>query len=542
MKNFLFTLLVTVALLLGSNTTISAQPTPVAPAEGSGTAADPYLITTFANLYWITASDVEVPSPTRATRWTKYYVQTANIDFTAPSWWNWPPIGNAELGFTGNYNGNFNTINRLKLLWPTDDDYLGLFGAIDEGAVISNVGLTNVYIVGNDNVGGLVGCIRNGTITNSYTTGFVKATTNVGGMVGLMESGTITNAYSAARITGDWNNIPLNVGGMVGKMESGTITNAYAIGYIYGVDVAGGLVGWNSTGNFNNCFWDKDLSGQSSSHGGTDKTAFEMRTQSTFTGWDFTPGPGKWQMASTGSGYRYCPVLQLFTYDVPFTTPEVNPVPGLVWAYSGGDGTAGSPFQIANLTDLRYLSSQFYDWSSYFIQTENIDATLTSSWTYSFQPIGSFTTEFIGNFNGNGHTIDGLNINRPSEDYIGLFGATGTGAVISNVGLTNVSIKGKNQVGGLVGDIEYGNVTNCYVTGSVTGVENVGGMAGQINWGTITNAYTNVTTSGNFRVGGFVGLILVGTLTNAYSIGVPYDITLPPPPHLGRLPPNHAMD
>ena len=56
MKKLLFSLLVTVALLLGSNTTISAQPTPVAPA-GSGTAADPWQIATLENLYFLSDTD-----------------------------------------------------------------------------------------------------------------------------------------------------------------------------------------------------------------------------------------------------------------------------------------------------------------------------------------------------------------------------------------------------------------------------------------------------------------------------------------------------
>lgn len=556
MKIFLFALLVTVALLLGSNTTISAQPTAVAPA-GSGTQADPYQIATLANLYWISASDAEVPSPTQAIRWTKYYIQTANIDASSTATWfpngsggyyGWSPIGDALNDFTGHYNGMSFTIRGLRI-YRNNQDFIGLFRAIGAGAVISNIGLINILIRGHYNVGGLSGRMTNGTVTNCYTTGYISATLVVGGMVGLMESGTITNAYSGVSMSDGWYNAAERAGGMVGEMVSGTITNAYAIGEINNFDPGnglitpfinkagagneGGLIGKNTSGIVNNCFWDTDLSGQSSSYGGTGKTAIEMRTQSTFTGWDFTPVTGQWQIASAGSGYRYCPCLQGFTYDVPFTTPAVNPLPGLIWSYSGGDGTSGNPFQIANLTDLENLGYQFYDWAYYFIQTENIDATATSDWYngLGFSPIGKdqvTVTEpsalFTGNYNGNYHTITGLYINRPETYDIGLFGYVGSSGSISNVGLVNVNITGKENVGGLVGyfDAANGSITNSYVTGHVTAQNDVGGLAGEIRDGTVTNAYStaNVTGEwGEWGVGGLVGAAW-DNITNAYSTGL----------------------
>jgi hypothetical protein len=533
MKKLRFALLVTVALLLGSNTTISAQQTPVAPAAGSGTAADPWQIATIGNLWWITADDAAVPSPNRATRWTKYYKQTANIDFPV---YGWSPIGNQWQAFSGNYNGNFHTINNLQMHTHSEiEDHLGFFGDIDAGAVISNLGLTNVNITGYMGIGGLVGYIKNSTVRNCYVTGSVSGYQAVGGMVGYIESGTITNAYSTVATNGMF-----EAGGLVGKLESGTITNAYAIGDVNFIDFStykhdlinsitfavGGLAGWNSSGTFNNCFWDKDFSGQSWSAGGTGKTAIEMRTQSTFRDWDFTPGTGQWKMASAGSGYRYCPGLQGFTYDVPFTTPTVNPVPGLIWSYSGGDGTSGNPFQIATLTDLQYLSSYFFDWAYYFIQTANIDAGATSGWNsgLGFWSIGNGTNKFTGNYNGNYHTITGLYINRPSTDDIGLFGYVASSGTISKVGLLNVNVTGKQNVGGLVGyfDAYNGSITNSYVTGNVSAQKDVGGLAGEIYNGTVTNVYSTASVtgaSGEWGVGGLVGAAW-DNITNAYSTGL----------------------
>ena len=58
---------------------------------------------------------------------------------------------------------------------------------------------------------------------------------------------------------------------------------------------------------------------------------------------------------------------------------------------------------------------------------------------------------FKGVFDGNGHTIKNLTINRPDEDTVGLFGSISSGAEIKNLGLTDVDVIGNDYVGGLVG-------------------------------------------------------------------------------------------
>ncbi|MFA5418274.1 MAG: T9SS type A sorting domain-containing protein, partial [Bacteroidales bacterium] len=441
----------------------------------------------------------------------------------------WTPIGDGTIKFTGNFNGNGHTINGLYIdhtIWyagvaidPLLQENIGLFGTIGSGAVISNIGLTNVTIAGKKQVGGLVGVVEGGTVTNAYVTGSVRGEENIGGMAGKIISGTITNAYSTTDVDG------INyVGGLIGDIISGTVTNAYSLGSVTGdYTYVGGLVGRNSTGTFNNCFWDTQFSGQSSSAGGTGKNAIEMKTQSTFTDWDFTSGAGKWQITQAVSGYRYCPCLQSFSYDVPGTAPAINPLPGLTWTYSGGEGTSGSPFQITTLTDLHFLSEQSYDWSKYFIQTANIDAVATSGWDtgFGFSPIGNGTDTFTGNYNGNYHTITGLYINRPAKDDIGMFGYVSSSGCISNLGLVNVAITGHENVGGLIGyfNAATGSIANTYVTGQVSAQTDVGGLSGEIWDGTLTDVYSTASVTGNRGVGGLVGATR-DNITNAYSSGL----------------------
>ena len=60
-----------------------------------------------------------------------------------------------------------------------------------------------------------------------------------------------------------------------------------------------------------------------------------------------------------------------------------------------------------------------------------------------FTPVGTNTSNFTGRFDGLGHTITNLNINRGTTDYVGLFGYIGSGGAVSNVGLVGGSIRGQ---------------------------------------------------------------------------------------------------
>jgi hypothetical protein len=150
----------------------------------------------------------------------------------------------------------------------------------------------------------------------------------------------------------------------------------------------------------------------------------------------------------------------------------------------------------------------------------NIDASHTSTWNdgSGFKPIGDPTTGFTGVFNGNGYEIQGLTINRPSVDYsIGVFGNINSSSTISNVGVVNVDITGKYDVGGLAG-YSNGEISNSYVTGSVTGEDDVGGLIGKHNFGTISNSYATGSVTGENNVGGLAGDNL-GIISNSYATG-----------------------
>ncbi len=118
-------------------------------------------------------------------------------------------------------------------------------------------------------------------------------------------------------------------------------------------------------------------------------------------------------------------------------------------------------------------------------------------------PIGTSTDPFATTFEGNGHTIRHLFVDR-NTDYVGLFGHTeGAFFVIRHVALTNVQVTGNDYVGGLVGR-NAGGISGSYVTGQVSGHTYTGGLVGYNDSG-ITGSYATGQVSGHSFTGGLVG-------------------------------------
>ena len=189
--------------------------------------------------------------------------------------------------------------------------------------------------------------------------------------------------------------------------------------------------------------------------------------------------------------------------------------------YSGGSGTSGAPYQIADLDDLQELQNTSADWGAYFIQTADIDASATSGWDggAGFSPIGNGTTPFTGTYNGQGSAITGLTINRASTNYIGLFGFV-DGGEVQNIGVTTASIAGNFYVGAVAGQLlNSADIENGFSSGTITGNSFVGGITGSIEDGsTLLNSGSVATVTGERYVGGLVGRNLA-TITNCYASG-----------------------
>ncbi|MEG1768707.1 MAG: MBG domain-containing protein, partial [Comamonas sp.] len=166
-----------------------------------------------------------------------------------------------------------------------------------------------------------------------------------------------------------------------------------------------------------------------------------------------------------------------------------------------------------------------------YVLGADIDASATSGWNSNagFMPLGSGGVRFTGSFDGLGHVIGNLTINRPTQQFVGLFGYA-ENATLRNTGLTGVDIVGQTSVGSLVGQLEgNSNISNSYATGRVTGsISGIGGLAGVLatfagETISLSNSYAAVNVTGNDIVGGLLGLTRstssTVSLSNSYATG-----------------------
>lgn len=180
--------------------------------------------------------------------------------------------------------------------------------------------------------------------------------------------------------------------------------------------------------------------------------------------------------------------------------------------FNGGDGTPGNPYQISRLDQLQKMQ-EFPE--SHFILTGDIDASETSAGE-GFDPIGDNTTPFTGSLDGDGFTISNLTINRPTEEYVGLFGVIDGGATVTDLYIQSADVTGENEVGILAGSND-GDILNSYTTGTVNGLDNIGGFVGRNN-GLVQQSFSSAITNGSDNVGGLVGNNS-STILSAYATG-----------------------
>ncbi len=136
-----------------------------------------------------------------------------------------------------------------------------------------------------------------------------------------------------------------------------------------------------------------------------------------------------------------------------------------------------------------------------------------------WDPIGPNAYQAV--FEGNGHTIANLFIDRSTESDVGLFSEVGEFGLIRNLGLEAVDVTGKDYVGGLVGDGEEGRVGRSHVTGSVSGEDVVGGLAGSLGrvWSSYAAVRVSATGDGVGGLAGAADIIVVSYATGRVTGG-----------------------
>ncbi len=152
-----------------------------------------------------------------------------------------------------------------------------------------------------------------------------------------------------------------------------------------------------------------------------------------------------------------------------------------------------------------------------------------------FYPIGRTSNKsFSGTFEGNTKTISNLTIDMTNEtnysdkDYVGLFGYSNGN--IKGLNVKDILVKGQNNVGGLVGYQDKGNISEIILSGTIEGNNDVGGITGYKKNGTIksiilneniihSNNYGDAVASNGYNVDGVI--IESGNIQGALNMG-PY--------------------
>lgn len=204
--------------------------------SGSGTAADPYQISTVNQLQQM---GLELSA---------HYILTNDVDATATATWNggagFTPVGSAGSPFTGSLGGGSHAIRNLTITLP-DGDNVGLFGCTGPGSAIENMTMDHATVSAVDWVGTIAGT-NHGTIRNCHATGAVTGGGSFGGLVGT-NHGTIEHSSSGVTVSGG-----SHLGGLAG-VNSGIVRDSFATGGVNGSENAGGLAGINA-GIMENCY------------------------------------------------------------------------------------------------------------------------------------------------------------------------------------------------------------------------------------------------------------------------------------------------
>ena len=259
------------------------------------------------------------------------------------------PIGSSSTAFEGSYDGDGYTISGLFINRSSNN--IGLFGFTDD-ATITNLGVIEADITGNNfsgilcgqcdastitntfttgsitgnnsvgglggfiygsgssisriystaivsgasQVGGLIGDFRAISLSFSYASGDVSGATNVGGLLGYMINNQVADSYATGNVTGSGSNI----GGLIGQSAIGMIYRVYSSGMVSGGSTVGGLIGFLSSGLLNNGYWNTETSGvlvgagsNTSSDTPVGLTNDEMFLKSSFSGFNFN---NRWEI------------------------------------------------------------------------------------------------------------------------------------------------------------------------------------------------------------------------------------------------------
>ncbi len=196
-------------------------------------------------------------------------------------------------------------------------------------------------------------------------------------------------------------------------------------------------------------------------------------------------------------------------------TPKIQAFSG-----SGTGLSQGNEYIITTCSQLQEMADDLGAW---YKLGNNIDCSGSASWNGNagFAPVGDSGSPFHGVFEGADFTITGLTINRPTTDYVGLFGYIGNGGVAQSFRFKDASITGRDYVGAIAGMTLNAELNTIGIYGEVTGRNYVGGAVGD-NGGGVVDMHAHVVIGGVPASGVGGGLVGEnhGFTIHSYSTGL----------------------
>ena len=546
-----------------------AEIKPAPPSSGDGSSANPYQIGTPEELYWFAAlvNGKLTDGTSQNTGACAVLVKdiTVNTDLLnsldnngdptgTVTIESWTPLGyyidySDNVYYSGTFDGQGHSIRGLYCKQP-EKKLISFCGYMKSGT-IKNLAIIDSYFEGQYNVGGIVASSYDGFIKNCLFSGTVKAPNMVGGICGLIQgNSTISDCFSNAKIlvdnadyyggicgggqgsstklrncvynhslyTGEaikW----ISTAGTVEHVTSMTteeIASGKATHWLNRYQFGDGSIGWHQ--NIDN--GQKDAYPVLDNTHGVVYTSQPCPSSGTFS----NTKPSSSEVQHSWGENDVCTqcgkTKDVFDMVEGFQEPsqvdgvyQISTAGELYWftALVNGNGllTDGTP---PNNSANAVLTKDITVNKNVLDESGNLGE--ISDTRLDWIPVGNSDRPYTGTFNGQGHTISGLFIDK-SEDYVGLFGYSEGN--IKNTSVAASYIKGDEYVGGLCGLAKYATIENCHNSGVVSGVMCIGGLCGKNQHGIVqscSNKGKVISTDG--ITGGIVGNSY-GTVENCFN-------------------------
>ena len=520
---------------------------------GEGTESNPYKISSTAD--WKVASAFSNQN--------KYFELTTDLDFANLNLYTLGTIANK---FTGNFNGNMNTISNINIEGYKEVAIFGYNTGKVEALKLNNITLKangiNTGSIAGTNEGTVTGIIgRNINITST-----ADGSTYVGGIVG-KNTNIVKNIDNKGTIVA----AGTYVGGVVGDNNK-TVADAIFSGNVKGKDHVGGIagLGWSNV-TTKGAVYDSIVEATDTSSskrvgkviGGVYSSTVTSARNSNVT----LTYQGSRQYGTDGVGFSKLSLPNLddtidtyiggdndsdgyyFDYATDGTitlysaAEDKDPIKNTL----SGSGTQASPYVINDYNDWKMASATVTQ-GKYYSLNSSIDFA-----GKNFYPLGTGTNKFNGHFNGNMNTISNISIDgykdvaifgyntgeiealrlnnitlQASGENIGSIASVNEGTVNGivgrNISITSTPTSGYMYVGGLVGN-NKNIVKNADIRGNITAQSDyVGGVIGDNNK-TVTDIAFSGSVTGKSGVGGLAGL----AWSNVTTKGFVYNSTITSP-------------